>query len=312
LDLFFVREHFPAPEVSPGAWRLTFEGRVRRRIELSLPDLIESPARKLESVLECATNVPGGTAVSNAAWEGVPFAYLLSEAGAAPDAVSVLIEGADIGRLSKSTPALPYTRVVPIRKCLQPESLVAFKMNGRFLPRKNGQPARALFPGWYGMDSVKWLRRIVVLGPSDEVPDYQASGMSRLYNRVVQGAGGAGTTRIKEVQLKSAIAWPGDDWKLPAGKHEIRGFAWTGKGLVRVVSLSTDAGRTWTAAKIDSPGEPFAWVSWKFTWQAAPGDYILMSRAVDDAGREQPLTRDPSREDPYELNFCAPVRCRVR
>src|SRR5215471_4653747 len=46
-DLFFVREHFPAPEVSPGAWRLTFEGRVRRRIELSLPDLIESPARKL-------------------------------------------------------------------------------------------------------------------------------------------------------------------------------------------------------------------------------------------------------------------------
>ncbi len=312
-DLFFVREHFPAPEISPGAWRLKIEGRVRRRLEISLPDLIESPTRKLEAVLECATNVPGGTAVSNAVWEGVPFTYLLTEAGAASDAVSVLIEGADTGRLVKGAPQLSYTRVVPVEKCLRPESLVAFKMNDRFLPRKNGQPARALFPGWYGVDSIKWLQRIVVLGPSDESSTYQSSGMSKLYNRVVESvAGEASTIRITEMQLKSVIAWPGDNWKLPAGKLEIRGFAWTGKGLVRTVSLSADAGRTWTVAQIESHPEPFAWVPWKCAWQAAPGDYILMSRAVDDAGREQPLTRDPSRKDAYELNFCAPIRCRVR
>ena len=137
--------------------------------------------------------------------------------------------------------------------------------------------------------------------------------MSKLYNRVVQSAvGETSTTRITEMQLKSVIAWPGDNWKLPAGKHEIRGFAWTGKGLVRTVSLSADAGRTWTAAELESHPEPHAWVPWKCAWRAAPGDYVLMSRAVDDAGREQPLTRDPSRKDSYELNFCAPVRSRVR
>jgi hypothetical protein len=36
-----------------------------------------------------------------------------------------------------------------------------------------------------------------------------------------------------------------------------------------------------------------------------------MSRAIDDAGRAQPLKRDPSRKDGYELNFCTPVRCSV-
>jgi hypothetical protein len=39
---------------------------------------------------------------------------------------------------------------------------------------------------------------------------------------------------------------------------------------------------------------------------------VLMSRAVDDAGCQQPLARDRSRRDSYELNFCAPVRCSVR
>jgi hypothetical protein len=37
-----------------------------------------------------------------------------------------------------------------------------------------------------------------------------------------------------------------------------------------------------------------------------------MSRATDDAGRQQPLARDPARKDGYELNYCAPVRCEVR
>jgi hypothetical protein len=37
----------------------------------------------------------------------------------------------------------------------------------------------------------------------------------------------------------------------------------------------------------------------------------LLSRAADSAGNEQPLARDPERLDSYELNWCAPIRCRV-
>src|SRR5215470_10343934 len=85
-DLFFVREHFSEPELSLSSWKLKIEGRVAHPLELTLADLIESPTRKLEAVLECAGNGPGGSAASTAIWEGVPLAHLLHEAGSAPNA----------------------------------------------------------------------------------------------------------------------------------------------------------------------------------------------------------------------------------
>jgi len=154
-ELFFVRDHFSEPELSLSAWKLRIEGRVARPLELTLADIIESPVRKVEAVLECAGNAAGGSAASNALWEGVPLAHLLREAGAGAEAASVVLEGADSGRLMPDSPNLPYCQIVPMEKCMRPESMVAFKLNDRFLARKNGFPARALFPGWYAMDSVK-------------------------------------------------------------------------------------------------------------------------------------------------------------
>jgi DMSO/TMAO reductase YedYZ molybdopterin-dependent catalytic subunit len=312
-ELFFVRDHFRAPELSLSTWRLKIEGRVANPLELSLADIIESPTKELEAVLECAGNPTAGSAASNAIWEGVSLAALLERAGAARDAVAVMLEGADSGRLEEHSPELPYCQIVSMEKCLRPESLVAFKLNHRFLPQRNGFPARALFPGWYGMDSVKWLRRIVLLGPSDPVPNFQLSGMNKLYNRMVKTATGEiKVTRLTEIQVRSAIAWPPDNQRLPVGRHIVRGFAWTGAGLIRSVSFSADGGHQWGQTQLESPPKPFTWVRWKYLWSAAPGDHVLMSRATDDAGREQPLTRDRSRKDSYELNFCAPVRCSVR
>ena len=311
-DLFFVRDHFPEPDLSLAKWTLKVEGRVARPMKLSFADLLESPTKKVEALLECAGN-PNGSAASNAVWEGVALGALLRDAGVAGDAVAVMLEGGDSGRLLQDSPELPYCQIVPIEKCLRPESLVAFKLNHRYLPRSNGFPVRALFPGWYGMDSVKWLQRIEVLGPSDRASLFQSSGMNTLYNRAVKNpAGGLTVSRLKEVQVRSVIAWPTDGARLAAARHAIRGFAWTGEGLVLRVGVSTDDGHSWCPAQFESPPKPFTWVRWKYSWSAAPGDHLLMSRAFDDAGREQPLMRDPARKDVYELNFCAPVRCAVR
>jgi DMSO/TMAO reductase YedYZ molybdopterin-dependent catalytic subunit len=312
-NLFFVRDHFPEPELSVATWRLKIEGAVGRPIELGLADLLESPSKKLVAVLECAGNPSTGSAASNGVWEGVTFAALLGEAGVAGDAVAVLLEGADRGRLMQESPELPYCQIVPLEKCMGAESMIVFKLNDRFLSRSNGFPARALLPGWYGMDSVKWLERIVVLGPSDQAPNFQASGMNKLYNRVMRDPGGVvKITRVSEMQVRSAIAWPADNSRLAAGRYQIRGFAWTGASLVRSVSFSHDGGRQWMAAKLESQPRPFTWVRWNYLWSAEPGDHVLMSRARDDAGNEQPPVRDSARKDPYELNFCTPVRCSVR
>ncbi len=312
-DMFFVRDHFSEPGLSLDSWKLRVEGRVARPLAWTLADLLESPTRKLEAVLECAGNVAGGSAVSNGVWEGVPLAHILERAGADPNASTVLLQGADTGRLLQDSPRLPYTQIVPMAKCRQAESLVAFKLNDRFLLRRNGFPARAFFPGWYGMDSVKWLQRILVLAPGEAPADFQASGMHQVYNRVlVDPAGSRKLTRLSELQVKSAIAWPANGMKLPVGRHEIRGFAWTGGGFVRAVEVSADGGATWNPARLESAPEPFRWARWTCAWSAAPGDHVLLSRATDNAGRRQPLTRDPARKDGYELNFCLPVHCAVR
>jgi len=312
-ELFFVREHFEEPIVSLREWRLRIEGNVAHPFDSSLADLFESPTRKVEAVLECAGNLAGGSAVSNGLWEGVGMADLLAQAGVTKDAQAVLLEGSDSGQLMQGSPRLPYCQIVPIEKCLQPESLIALKLNGRFLPHRNGFPARAILPGWYGMDSVKWIRRMVVLGPSGQAPDFIASGMNKLYNRMVKTSSGeVSLTRLAEIQVRSVIAWPTKNARLPLGRHTIRGFAWTGAGLIHDVSFTADGGRTWGAAQLDDSPKLFTWVRWRYAWAATAGDHVLMSRARDDAGNEQPLVREPARRDAYEQNACAPVRCSVR
>jgi DMSO/TMAO reductase YedYZ molybdopterin-dependent catalytic subunit len=312
-ELFFVREHFVPTQISLRDWRLHIEGNVAHPLELRFADLLESPSKEVEAVLECAGNLAGGSAVSNAVWEGVGIAELLSQAGIARNSQAVLLEGSDSGQLLAGSPRLPYCQVVPIEKCSHPESLVAFKLNGRFLPRRNGFPARAVFPGWYGMDSVKWLKRLVVLGPSGGPSEFVASGMNKLYNRMLKTPSGEiALSRLAEIQVRSAIAWPLENARLPAGQHTVRGFAWTGTGRIRDVSFTSDGGRTWAVAKLDAQPKPFTWVRWAYQWASSPGDHVLMSRARDDAGNEQPLVRDPARRDVYEQNVCAPVRCVVR
>ena len=82
--------------------------------------------------------------------------------------------------------------------------------------------------------------------------------------------------------------------------------------MIRGVEFSSDGGNSWIPAKLESRPKTFSWVQWSYAWPAASGDYVLMSRATDAEGRRQPLTRDPARQDGYELNYCAPVRCSVR
>ncbi len=311
-DLFFVREHFSQPDLSLLSWKLRVEGHVKRPLEVSFSDLLLLPVTKLEAVLECAGNGPGGFAVSNGVWEGVPLAALLSDAGVTAGAEEVLLEGADEGRLSKSASVFPYARIVPLAKCLSPEAMVAFKLNGRFLPRRNGFPARAFLAGWYGMDSVKWLRRIVVLGPADRPPSYYESGMTQAYVRVIEGAQGQQVSRITGLRVKSQIASPATDARLTAGPHLVWGFAWSGMAPVRQVQVSADGGATWGLARVEPAASRQAWARWSFAWKAEPGEHVLMARAEDESGKVQPLIADPARKDQYEMNYCAPVRCFVR
>lgn len=312
-DQIFVRNHFTDFDLSNSglslaSWTLRIEGRVTRPMALCFSDLLEASLVKQEALLECAGNSEAGTALAMGEWEGVRLGHLLDLAGAKRDG-NILLEGYDRGTLLPSSAPTNYTRIIPAKKCFAPESLVAIRLNGRFLPERNGFPARVILPGRYGMDSVKWIGRISVLAPGETLPaSYVESGMPRLYSRLTKKAP---PVPVSSILVKSVIGYPSADTKIVPSVVPVSGYAWTGDGTVKEVRLSVDGGRNWERAQLSRPPKAFNWVRWTYNWSASSGKHTLVSRAEDSAGRLQPMSRDPERLDAYELNTVAPVPCTV-
>lgn len=311
---FYLRNHHEEPQLTLASWKLKIEGKVARPLQLTFSDLLEAPVTKLEAVLECAGNgATTGVLVACGYWEGASLSHFLKQAAPEPNADRIMLVGSDQGRLLEGETSYPYARIVSLEQGLSPEAMVAFRLNDQFLPRRHGFPARALFPGLYAMNSVKWLERVVVLGPQDWPAAFYSSGMDLLYVRTFNDpAASSGTNRVSDVLIKSQIVSPAPGARIAAGPHAIWGFAWAGKHTVRSVQTSVDGGKHWQEAALQGASRPFGWVKWSFAWQASRGEHALMCRAQDSAGNWQPLERDPNRRDGYELNWCAPVNCSAR
>ena len=56
----------------------------------------------------------------------------------------------------------PISRGVPIAKAIDPESMIAFGINGEELHAMNGHPLRLVFDGWQCSVLGKWLNRISI------------------------------------------------------------------------------------------------------------------------------------------------------
>src|SRR5712672_3334666 len=174
-ELFYIRSHFPTPNLDRASYQLRIDGAVRYPFALTYEELRSMRSETRVATLECAGNsrvflvpqVQGAQwelgAVSNAEWTGVPLRTLLEHADLSADACDIVLDGADRGT-PKEEPVPPepisYAWSLPRAKALQPEVLIAYQMNGRDLPRDHGFPVRAIVAGHYGMASVKWLTRI--------------------------------------------------------------------------------------------------------------------------------------------------------
>jgi hypothetical protein len=90
----------------------------------------------------------------------------------------------------------------------------------------------------------------------------------------------------------------------------IKGFAWAGENKVVKVEVSTDSGKTWTAA--DGKSDAFKVGQWtaKLTPQTA-GPLKLLARATDDAGNTQAAQHDTDRRT-YMINHLVPVEVTVK
>jgi DMSO/TMAO reductase YedYZ molybdopterin-dependent catalytic subunit len=323
-DKFFIRCHFTIPKLEVNDWRLKVEGAVERPLDLTYDDLLKMPSRSAPVLLECAGNgraflTPKAKgvqwelgAVSNAEWTGVSLVAVLERAGLRDRAVEVILEGTDSGEI-KADPKPPgkihFARSLPLEKARKPEVLLAYRMNGEPLPVAHGFPLRAVVPDWYGMASIKWLRRIVVT----EQP-FTGFFQSIDYSYFERRHGLPSVVPITELNVKAEIAKPAQDEVLKANtRYRVHGAAWTGNSSVAKVEVSTDQGQTWAEAKLLGKPRAATWRQWEYNWQtpAQPGHYHVMARATDERGRVQPLERDPDRRN-YMISHVVPVAVEVR
>jgi DMSO/TMAO reductase YedYZ molybdopterin-dependent catalytic subunit len=319
VERFFVRSHFPVPHVERDRCALQVVGAVDTPLHLSFEDILALPAVTLTATLECAGNTRASLdppvrgvqwkagAVGTATWTGVPLAYVLEQAGIQPGAVEVVLEGADEGMvLEPPCPreAICYARGLPRDKAMRPEVLLAYGMNGKDLTPEHGYPLRAVVPGWYGMASVKWLHRIVVLdrpfGGYFQTVDYAYwERRDGLMQRLP----------LAEMQVKAQIARPQQGETVRCNTtYRMTGAAWCGESTIRKVEVSTDGGSSFAEATLQGQAEPYTWSLWTYDWQtpAEPGPFKLVARATTADGVTQPAGRDPHREG-YMINHLCPV-----
>jgi sulfane dehydrogenase subunit SoxC len=210
--------------------------------------------------------------VSQTEWTGVPLKTILNEVGVDANATWILAEGAD---------AAGMTRSVPMEKAMD-DALLAYAMNGEALLPGQGYPVRLVLPGWEGNINIKWLRRLKIgdqpwmtREETSKYTDLMPDGSARQFTFVMEA--------------KSVITTPSGGQTIAGpGFQEIAGIAWSGRGRITRVDVSTDGGETWAEAALQEPVRSKAVTRFRlpWTWDGTPAR--LQSRAVDETGYVQP------------------------
>jgi DMSO/TMAO reductase YedYZ molybdopterin-dependent catalytic subunit len=278
---------------------IPINGSVNTPILFSMQDILQLPSKTIKTVLECAGNKRslfepkvfgeqwGKGAISQGAWKGVPLKALLELAGVKDGAKEVVVEGYDFGNRTDLDHVFTFTRSLPITKALHPDTIIAYEYNHQPIPFKHGFPLRLIVPQWYAMASVKWIKQITVINQNFTGPFQSIDYVYYPHKETNKDA-----RPVTTMKVNSTIQKPLDRDILNTGKHFIKGIAWTGKGTIRKVEISTDNGQTWSNAKVDNRNKPgYEWVSWSHEWNIEEkGEYTILSKATDSFSRVQPTS----------------------
>lgn len=279
-DLHFERNHGGVPAIDPEKYELLIHGMVERPMIFTLRDLKRFPSVSRICFIECSGNFRSSRETlrpqdvcgltSQAEWTGVKLSTLFREVGVKPKATWFLAEGSD---------AAVMTRSVSVSKGMD-DALIVYGQNGEAVRPEQGYPARLLLPGWEGNTSVKWIRRIEL---SDQ--PYMTREETSKYTESVNG-------RIRQfsfvMDARSIITYPAYPSKVEKGWIEIRGLAWSGRGKIVRVEVSTDGGKKWNVAVLQEPVLDKAHTHFRYLWQWSGDETEIMSRAVDETSYIQP------------------------
>ncbi len=305
--LLFVRNNLPIPRpeiVERGdAWELEFVG-VRAPRTLTLGELKKLGLVTVATVLQCSGNgrryfphgasgSPWGTGAAGCVlWTGVPVrAVTAALGGVAPKMKYLTARGGEVlPELPKEIPPDRFLveRSIPREKGLD-DCILAWEMNGAPLPVTHGGPLRLIVPGYYGINNIKYVRRLAFTPVESQAKIQQTS-----YRVRPVGEGGSpDQPSMYRMQIKSWINGPGaENRPVLAGKVVFHGVAFSGERRVERVEVSLDAGKSWSNAPLIGPDlGKNAWRQFKFDAELKVGTHRIASRATDEAGAVQPPDR---------------------
>jgi sulfane dehydrogenase subunit SoxC len=286
--LHFERHHGGIPTIDPARHSLIVHGMVERPKKYTMADLKRFPSVSRTHFIECSGNgltewrkptlkTVQGThgLLSTSEWTGVQFATIAREVGLKEGAAWVLAEGAD---------AAVMTRSIPLEKLLT-DGILAYGQNGEAIRPEQGYPLRLILPGWEGNTHIKWLRRLEV---SDK-PFMTREETSKYTDLLGDGKARQFTFTM---EAKSVITFPSGEMKLPGpGFYEVTGLAWSGRGRIARVEVSSDGGKSWSLAALQDPVLPIAATRFRFPWFWDGKEAVLQSRAMDETGYVQPTLK---------------------
>ncbi len=302
-ELFFVRNHGTVPEIHPDFYKLVIHGRVGRPAALSLDELLHAfPRRTATAALQCAGNrrremlavrdIPNEVpwdleAISQAEWAGASLKEVLEYVGVGVGTAHVAFTSLD--EVERHGERFGFGSSIPLAKALAPEVLLAYEMNGEPLTPLHGAPLRVVVPGYIGARSVKWLGEITLQDrPST---NYFQAVAYRHYPPEVDASSVdvAKGVMLGELFVTAAICSPRDGEVVSGGPVGVRGYAiGHGGSPVEWVEVSPDGGQTWTEARLGGEKREWAWRLWEAQVTLTGGQHVLMARAGDALGREQP------------------------
>jgi DMSO/TMAO reductase YedYZ molybdopterin-dependent catalytic subunit len=281
----FVLAHLGIPHLARDDWSLSVTGMTATPLVVRFDDLATFEAHRITAFHKCAGNPmkpaePTPDRVANVVWRGVRLRDVLSRAGYDSRATYLWADGIDGGSF-EGVAVEKYQKDLPIAKALQDDVLLAFEINGAPLSAHRGGPVRLVVPGWYGTNSVKWLRSL-------HLADGRAAGpfTTRWYN----DTDASGIRRpVWAVAPDSAIVTPATGERIDAGTLTVRGWSWGAHDIARV-DLSTDGGTNWLPATL-APRTEKSWQGFSAQLRIdRNGPIRIISRATDVRGEVQPLS----------------------
>lgn len=306
--LVFVRQNLSLTPIDPDRpvdeWTLEVEGVAEPRA-VTLRELKNLGVVTIASVLQCSgngrgyfTHDPSGSpwkvgAVANVFWTGVPVKAVVDALGGpAPGARFVTGTGGDVLPPDVPEREAVVERSVPLEKGLA-DAMLVWEMNGQPLPNVHGGPLRLLVPGYWGINNVKFLKKLALTKQESDA----AIMVSSYRITPIGGEAGPSLPTMWAMNVKSFVSSPSGEEgeELRSGPLRVVGVAWAGEEQIAKVEVTTDGGKSWNDATLFGPDlGPAAWRQFTYLFDAKPGEHVIASRATDAKGNVQPEEEEPN------------------